>query len=98
MLEPIVNIEITAPDANMGDIAGDLSARRGHIGGTHSAQTGLITIDGRVPLSELANYQARLKSVTAGQGSYVIELSHYEPVPPTVQQQLASQHKHVDED
>ena len=96
VLEPIVNIEINAPETNMGDIAGDISAKRGQISGTQSAQAGTTTIAGRVPLSELNNYQARLKSVTAGQGSYVIELSHYEPVPPTVQQQLASQHKRVD--
>ena len=57
-----------------------------------------MTITGRVPLSELNNYQARPKSVTAGQGSYVIELNRYEPVPPTVQQQLASQYKHVDDE
>jgi len=98
VLEPIVNIEINAPEANMGDIAGDISAKRGHIGGTQSALAGMMTIAGRVPLSELNNYQARLKSVTAGQGSYVIELSHYEPVPPNVQQQLASQHKHVEDE
>ena len=98
VLEPIVNIEITAPEANMGDIAGDLSSRRGQVSGTHSAQSGVLTVEGRVPLSEVGNYQARLKSVTAGQGSYVMELSHYEPVPPNVQQQLASQYKHVDED
>ena len=97
VLEPIVNIEINAPDAKMGDIAGDLSAKRGQISGTQSASAGMVTIAGRAPLSELNNYQARLKSVTAGQGSYVIELSHYEPVPPQVQQQLASQHKHVDD-
>jgi elongation factor G len=98
VLEPIVNIEINAPEANMGDIAGDISAKRGQISGTQSAVAGMVTIAGRVPLSELNNYQARLKSVTAGQGSYVIELSHYEPVPPNVQQQLASQHKHVDDE
>ena len=95
VLEPIVNIEINAPEANMGDIAGDLAAKRGQISGTQSASVGAVTIAGRVPLSELSNYQARLKSVTAGQGSYVIELSHYEPVPAQVQQQLASQHKPV---
>jgi elongation factor G len=97
VLEPIVNIEINAPEGNMGDIAGDISAKRGQISGTQSAPAGMTTIAGRVPLSELNNYQARLKSVTAGQGSYVIELSHYEPVPPHVQQQLASEHKHVDD-
>ncbi len=98
VLEPIVNIEINAPEANMGDIAGDISAKRGQISGTQSVMAGMVTIAGHVPLSELNNYQARLKSVTAGQGSYVIELSHYEPVPPNVQQQLASQHKHVDDE
>ena len=98
VLEPIVNIEINAPEANMGDIAGDISSKRGQISGTEGAMVGMVTITGRVPLSELNNYQARLKSVTAGQGSYVIELNHYEPVPPTVQQQLASQYKHVDDE
>jgi elongation factor G len=98
VLEPIVNIEISAPETNMGDIAGDIAAKRGQISGTQSATAGMVTISGRVPLSELNNYQARLKSVTAGQGSYVIELSHHEPVPPNVQQQLASQYKHVDDE
>jgi len=98
VLEPIVNIEINAPEANMGDIAGDISSKRGQISGTEGATMGTVTITGRVPLSELNNYQARLKSVTAGQGSYVIELNRYEPVPPTVQQQLASQYKHVDDE
>ena len=97
MLEPIIDIRIHAPAPNFGDIAGDMSAKRGQISGTETAAGGMITIAGRVPLSELNNYQARLKSVTAGQGSYVMELSHYEPVPPTVQQQLASQYKHVDD-
>ena len=97
VLEPIVDIRIHAPAPNFGDIAGDMSAKRGQISGTESAAGGMVTIAGRVPLSELNNYQARLKSVTAGQGSYVMELSHYEPVPPTVQQQLASQYKHVDD-
>ena len=98
VLEPIVNIEINAPEANMGDIAGDIASKRGQISGTEGAMAGTVKITGRVPLSELNNYQARLKSVTAGQGSYVIELNRYEPVPPTVQQQLASQYKHVDDE
>jgi elongation factor G len=98
VLEPIVNIQINAPAASMGDIAGDISAKRGQISGTDGAAGGMVTIAGRVPLSELNNYQARLKSVTAGQGSFVVELSHYEPVPPAVQQQLAAQYKHVEDD
>jgi elongation factor G len=92
ILEPIVNIEITAPETNMGDIAGDISSKRGQVSGTDSLAPGTMAVKGQVPLSELDNYQARLKSVTAGQGSFSIELSHYEPVPPNVQKDLAAQH------
>jgi elongation factor G len=92
VLEPIVNIEITAPEANMGDIAGDLSSKRGQLSGTDSAAPGTLVIKGLVPLSELNNYQARLKSVTAGQGSFSIEFARYEPVPPSIQKTLAEQH------
>jgi len=92
VLEPIVNIEITAPEANMGDIAGDLSSKRGQLSGTDSAAPGTLVIKGQVPLSELSNYQARLKSVTAGQGSYSFEFARYEPVPPSIQKALAEQH------
>jgi elongation factor G len=92
LLEPIVNIDVTAPESNMGDIAGDISAKRGQISGTDSLAVGTLSIKGQVPLSELNNYQARLKSVTAGQGSFSIELSHYDPVPPNVQKSLAEQH------
>jgi len=95
ILEPIVNIEITAPEPCMGDIAGDLSSKRGQVNGTDSLPGGTMVISGKVPLSELSNYQSRLKSVTGGQGSYSIELSHYDPVPPQVQQQITAEHKTV---
>src|SRR5690606_11511819 len=64
VLEPIVNIEITAPESSMGDIAGDLASRRGQVTGTDSVAPGILVIRGQVPLSELNNYQARLKSFT----------------------------------
>jgi elongation factor G len=95
ILEPIVNIEITAPEASMGDIAGDLSSKRGQLSGTDSAAPGTLLIKGQVPLSELNNYQARLKSVTSGEGSYTIEFARYDPVPPHVQKALAEQHAKV---
>lgn len=98
VLEPIVNIEITAPEHAMGDITGDLSSRRGLISGTDSAQPGTVQIRGQAPLSELASYQSRLNAMTGGQGRYTIELSHYDPVPPAVQQQLVSQYKIRDEE
>ena len=92
ILEPVVKVEITAPEPKMGDIAGDISSKRGQINGTDATAPGTVAIKAQVPLSELTNYQARLKSVTAGQGSYSIELSHYEAVPPNVQKDLAAVH------
>jgi elongation factor G len=98
VLEPIVKIEITAPELAMGDITGDLSSKRGQVSGTHGHANGHVTVDGHVPLSELSNYQARLNGMTGGQGRYLIALSHYEAVPPTVQQQLMGQYKIRDDD
>jgi len=98
VLEPIVKLEITAPEPKMGDIAGDISSKRGQISGTDTIAPGTVAIRAQVPLSELNNYQARLKSVTAGQGSFSIELSHYEPVPPNVQKELAAQHSKTAQD
>ncbi|GAB3663963.1 elongation factor G [Ramlibacter alkalitolerans] len=97
VLEPIVNVEITAPEADMGDITGDLASRRGQVSGTKGDTAGTLTVMAQAPLSELASYQSRLNSLTGGQGRYTIAFSHYEPVPPTVQQQLASQYKLKDE-
>lgn len=98
VLEPIVTIEIVAPDSAMGDITGDLSAKRGLVTGTANAAAGTVVIRGQVPMSELSGYQSRLNAMTAGQGRYTIELSHYDPVPPTVQQQLQSQHQVKEDD
>jgi elongation factor G len=89
VLEPIVDIEISAPDGTMGDITGDLSSKRGMVTGTSNLGLGSVLIKGRVPLSELSGYQMRLNALTSGQGRYAIALSHHEPVPPSVQQQLA---------
>jgi len=98
VLEPIVNIEIAAPDSAMGDITGDLSGKRGIVSGTANGANGSVVIKGQAPLSELTGYQNRLNAMTAGQGRYTIELSHYEAVPPTVQQQLVGQYQVKDED
>lgn len=88
ILEPIVKIRIVAQDSAMGDLAGDLSSRRGRISGSESKSLGRIAIDGEVPLAELEGYESRLKSMTGGEGTYNIELSHYEAVPANVQKQL----------
>ncbi len=93
VLEPIVNVEIVVPDAVMGDITGDLSSRRGQVTGTDNLAGGMMVVKGVVPLSELDGYAGRLKAITQGQGSYSMELSHYEAVPPNVQAQLANEFK-----
>ena len=93
VLEPIVNVEIVAPDEKMGDIAGELSAHRGQIKGSDSPRPGLLQITAQAPLSELENFPARLKSITAGRGTYNFEFSHYEPVPPLLQQKLQAAHR-----
>jgi elongation factor G len=98
VLEPIVDVEITAPDVAMGDITGDLSAKRGQVSGTHNGAAQTMVIKGQAPLSELTGYQSRLNAMTSGQGRYTLALSHYEPVPPNVQQQLVAGYKVKDED
>jgi elongation factor G len=93
MLEPIVTIEITAPDRFVGDLTADLSGKRGQVTGTESTGGDLMSIKGMVPLSEVSSYQSRLRSVTGGQGAYTVEFSHYAPVPPQTQQDLSSKFK-----
>ena len=92
LLEPIVNIEITVPTEFMGDITGDLSSRRGRVQGQDMLPGNMIVIKAQVPLAEVANYDSSLKSVTAGQGSFSMTLSHYETVPSNVQQQVIAQY------
>jgi len=93
LLEPIVDVEITVPNANMGDITGDLSGKRGRVQGTDMLPGDMSVIKAKVPLAEMTNYQSQLKSVTGGQGSYAMEFSHYGPVPSNAQQQVIAQYK-----
>jgi elongation factor G len=93
VLEPIVNVEIIAPEAKMGDVAGELSGHRGQIKGSDTPRPGTVQITAQAPLSELEHFPARLKSLTAGHGSYSMEFSHYEAAPPQLQQKLAAAHR-----
>ncbi len=93
VLEPIVNVDIHAPEEKMGDIAGELSGHRAHIKGSDTPRPGVVQISAQAPLSELEHFPARLKSLTAGHGSYSLEFSHYEPTPPQLQQKLVAAHR-----
>ena len=98
VLEPVVDIEIHAPGSAMGDITGDLSARRGLVNGTHQGAANTMVVRGQAPLAELTSYQTRLNAITSGQGRYSLALSHYDPAPPNVQQQLIAAFRPKDED
>ncbi|HEY4556437.1 MAG TPA: elongation factor G [Lysobacter sp.] len=92
VLEPIVELEVSAPEHQMGDVSGSLAAKRARISGTDSAR-GEVVVRAQVPLSELEGFAAELKSMTAGRGRYSLDFSHYEPVPPPVQQRLVAAYR-----
>ena len=90
LLEPIVNIEVTVPAENMGDITGDLASKRGKVLGQDMLAGNFVVIKAQVPLAEVTQYNSQLKSVTGGRGSYPMSLSYYEVVPGNVQQQVVA--------
>lgn len=93
LLEPVVRVEVTVPEGQMGTITGDLSGKRGRIQGTDALPGGLAVVTAIVPLAEVMQYQSQLKSATGGRGSFVMEFSHHEPVPAGVQQQVVGQYQ-----
>jgi elongation factor G len=99
VLEPIVDLTVAVPESHMGDITGQLAAKRARIHGTDAGRGGEILVKAQVPLSELTDYAAELKGATAGRGRYDLEFSHYEPVPPQVQKHLVESYRpHADDD
>ncbi len=100
LLEPIVKLEVTVPSRYTGAILGDLPTKRAHVENQDSLPGDLNVIQARAPLAEVARYAAQLGGMTQGQGSYSMELSHYETVPANVQQQIIakSQLKELEDD
>jgi len=88
VLEPIAKIEVTTPNQFVGDITGNLSGIRGRIAGSDAVAGNRAKIAAQVPLSELGEYQATLKSLTGGEGMFTMEFDHYETAPPMVQKEL----------
>ena len=80
LLEPIMNVEVSAPGDFAGDLMGDLNGRRGRIGGMETRGTSTL-IKAQVPMAEMLTYEQQLTSSTGGRGSYHMEFSHYEEVP-----------------
>ncbi|EGQ7755874.1 elongation factor G [Vibrio vulnificus] len=91
VLEPIVQLELTIPTNNVGDVTGDLSGNRGLIEGTEPQANNLTLIKGKSPLNELQDYARKLRALTGGEGSFNMSLSHYEPAPPAVQKRVCEE-------
>lgn len=90
LLEPIMTVEVVAPEAYYGDVIGNLSSRRGQIEG--SEQRGNIqVIKAKVPLAEMFGYATDLRSFTQGRASYTMQFSHYQETPKSVSEKNIAQ-------
>lgn len=92
LLEPIMDVEITAPQECSGDIMGDLNSRRGRVQGMDTWGKNQL-IKAQVPMAEMLNYQSTLNSITAARGSFHMQFSHYDPVPGQLAQKIVQQAK-----
>jgi elongation factor G len=87
LLEPIMKVDVTTPEASVGDVIGDLNRRRGQILGQDSMK-GIIIVSSQVPLSEMFGYSTQLRSMTSGRATYTMEPSHFERVPAKIQEEI----------
>ncbi len=92
LLEPIMQIEVTVPEENMGDIIGDLNSRRGKVLGV-DAKGNYQVIRAHVPMAEVLKYAPDLKSMTGGRGQFSLQFSHYEEVPSHLSEKVVAQSK-----
>jgi elongation factor G len=92
LLEPIMNVEVYAPDQYSGDLMGNLSSRRGKISGSET-RAGNVIVKALVPLSEMLSYANELTSMTQGRGTYSMDFSHYDFVPNELAEKVIAQHK-----
>ena len=88
ILEPMMKVEVTVPEEYMGDVIGDINSRRGRIEGM-TDRAGAKVVASFVPLSEMFGYATTLRSKTQGRGVYAMEFDHYEPVPKSIQEEIA---------
>jgi elongation factor G len=88
LLEPIMDVEIRVPDSMLGDIMGDINAKRGRILGTEPERRGYQLVRAQAPQAEMARYAIDLRSITGGRGSFRMSSSHYEEVPQHIQQHV----------
>ncbi len=94
VMEPIVDVTFTVPSGCMGGVTGDLAGMRGMVSGTNNLPNNRMEISGQAPLKELQSYHSRLKSLSAGEGSFTMDFSHYAQVTPQMHQALVSEFRH----
>ena len=92
LFEPIMDVRIVVPDANMGDVMGDLNSRRGRVQGTES-ERGRTVVVAQVPLAEMLRYTTQLRSITGGRGVFTMEFNRYEIVPNHLAQEIIAAHQ-----
>ena len=92
LLEPVMNISISAPEEYTGDIIGDLNTKRAQVQGMNP-EDGINVVDAQVPQAEVLRYSIALKSITQGKGTFTMEFSHYQEVPPAVTQKVIAAKK-----
>ena len=99
LLEPVMHLEATVPADYVGAVTSDLNPRRGRMEGMDTLPGGMTVVQARAPLAELTTYARSLSSMTGGQGSFTLDFSHYEQVPPQEQHKIvtAAQMKHDEE-
>ncbi len=93
ILEPVMTVTITVPEANMGDIMSDINTKRGRVLGMSNIGNGMQQITANVPQAEMLHYATDLRSITQGRGSFKMEFYQYEEVPANVQQEIIARHK-----
>ena len=98
LLEPVVTVDVTVPEDNVGDVYSDMSGRGGRVNGSDPAGGNFTTIHCEVPLREVTTYSRSLSSMTGGMGSYSMDFSHYEAVPANVQQEIVAKSKVEEEE
>ena len=98
LLEPIAELKVTIPDANMGDIIGDLNKRRGRVMGMNPVGEGLQVVEAEVPVGEMSSYAIDLRSMTQGRGFYTMNFVRYEEVPQINQAKIIEEAKKAEEE
>jgi elongation factor G len=92
LLEPVIEVEVVVPDEYMGDVMGQITAKRGHVLGMDSSD-GMQQLKAQVPQAEMFHYATELRSITQGRGRFSWRLDHYAEVPHTIAERVVADHQ-----